>query len=107
MPNIEYRETKHTPSLQYEHHTWLVAEDITSCEVIIVSLFNGTVPLTAIQIGAYKDGKYGTSVFTKVVDKTQCRWIDQDQKIFSVHIDRAYWAKEKGTTGIGGSCSNG
>jgi hypothetical protein len=74
-----------------------VAEDITSRFLNVVSLFNGAVPLIAIQLQAFEVGDLITLVFTKVQDEMQCGLVDEDENAMSAPTKRAYWEKEKGT----------
>ena len=53
---------------QYEHTAVIVAEDITSRFLNVISLFNGFIPLIAIQLkGVEVDGAF-TLIATKVLD---------------------------------------
>ena len=54
---------------QYDHCAVLIAEDITSRFLNVVSLFNGTIPLIAIQMQALKIGDSVTLIFTTVMDE--------------------------------------
>lgn len=75
----------------------LVAEDITSRFLNVVSLFNGALPIMAIQMQAYEVGEHITLVFTKVLDEMQRGLVDEDEDAISAPTDRAYWEREKGT----------
>jgi hypothetical protein len=46
----------------------IVAEDITSRFLNVIGLFNGFIPLIALQMSALKFGDQISLVFTKVVD---------------------------------------
>ncbi len=48
---IEYWDIERKRYPQYEHCAVLVAEDITGRFLNVISLFNGTIPLIAIQMG--------------------------------------------------------
>jgi hypothetical protein len=50
--SIEYWDIERKRYPQYEHCAVLVAEDITSRFLNVISLFNGTIPLIAIQMQA-------------------------------------------------------
>ena len=60
---IEYWdiEKKHCP--QYDHCAVLIAEDITSRFLNVISLFNGTIPFIAIQMQAIEVGEHHTLVW--------------------------------------------
>ena len=51
---IEYWDVERKRYPQYEHCAVLIAEDITSRFLNVISLFNGTIPLIAIQMQAFK-----------------------------------------------------
>ena len=90
---IEYWDIERKRYPQYEHCAVLVAEDITSRFLNIISLFNGTVPLIAIQMQAFKIGEHVTLVFTTVVDELTRGLVDEDEKAdaAAAPTDRAYW----------------
>lgn len=72
-----------------EHVAVLVAEDITSRFLNIVSLLNKSIPLIAIQMQAFEVGSYLTLVFTTVVDRFS-RPDDEEDEGQSV-VTRADW----------------
>ena len=94
---IEYWDIERKRYPQYEHCAVLVVEDITSRFLNVVSLFNGAVPLIAIQVQAFEVDEHITLVFTKVLDEMQRGLVDEDEDAISAPTDRAYWEKEKGT----------
>ena len=51
---IEYWDIERKRYPQYEHCAVIVAEDITSRFLSIINLFNGTIPLVAIQMQAVR-----------------------------------------------------
>ena len=53
---IEYWDIERKRYPQYEHCAVIVAEEITSRFLNVISLFNGNIPLIAIQLTAYKTG---------------------------------------------------
>ena len=93
---IEYWDIERKRHPQYEHCAVLVAEDITSCFLNVVSLFNGTIPLVALQMQALKVGEHTTLIFTKVMDELSRGLVDEDEDAEAAPTDRAYWEK-KGT----------
>jgi len=87
---IEYWDIERKRYPQYEHTAVIVAEDITSRFLNVVSLFNGTIPLVAIQMSALRlDDKIGL-VFTTVLDQLSLGLVDEDEETQEV-TDRAYW----------------
>lgn len=53
---IEYWDIERKRYPQYEHTAVIVAEEITSRFLNVISLFNGTIPLIAIQMSAVQLG---------------------------------------------------
>jgi predicted transport protein len=90
---IEYWEIERKRYPQYDHCAVLIAEDITSRFLNVVSLFNGTIPLIAIQMQALKVGDNVTLVFTTVMDELSRGYIDEDEDAESAPTDRTYWEK--------------
>ena len=90
---IEYWDIERKRYPQYDHCAVLIAEDVTSRFLNVVSLFNGTLPLIAIQMQALKIGDSITLVFTTVLDELIRGNIDEDEDAESAPTDRAYWEK--------------
>lgn len=90
---IEYWDIERKRYPQYDHCAVLIAEDITSRFLNVVSLFNGTIPLIAIQMQALKVGEVVTLVFTTVMDELSRGYIDEDEDAEAAPTDRAYWEK--------------
>ncbi|ANV99338.1 DUF5655 domain-containing protein [Bradyrhizobium icense] len=92
--SIEYWDIERKRYPQYEHCAVLVAEDITSRFLNVVSLFNGVIPLIALQMQALKVGEHTTLVFTKVMDEMSRGFVDEDEDAEATPTDRAYWEKQ-------------
>lgn len=92
---IEYWDIERRRYPQYDHCAVIVAEDITSRFLNVISLFNGHIPLVAIKMQALEVGDRRTLVFTRVLDEVQFGFEEEDQRGEST--DRAYWEK-KATT---------
>jgi hypothetical protein len=90
---IEYWDIERRRYPQYEHCAVLVAEDITSRFLNVIALFNGMVPLIALQMHALKVGEHVTLVFTKVMDELSRGLVDEDEDAEALPTDRAYWEK--------------
>ena len=99
---IEYWDIERKRYPQYDHCAVLIAEDITSRFLNVVALFNGTIPLIAIQMQALNIGGSVTLVFTTVMDELNRGYIDEDEDAESAPTDRAYWEKRasKATVGL-------
>lgn len=87
---IEYWDIERKRYPQYEHSAVIVAEDITSRFLNVISLFNGQIPLIALQLSAFKTGDSVGLVFTKVLDQLNLGLVDEDEETHEV-TDRAYW----------------
>jgi hypothetical protein len=88
---IEYWDIERKRYPQYEHCAVLVAEDITSRFLNAISLFNGTIPLIAIQMHAITVSGNVLLVFTKVMDEMTRGLVDEDEDAEATPTDRAYW----------------
>jgi hypothetical protein len=88
---IEYWDLERKRNPQYEHCAVIIAEDITSRFLNVISLFNGFIPLIAIQVKAIHVGDKISLFFTKVLDETKFDLLDEDT--ISEPTDRTYWDK--------------
>lgn len=92
---IEYWDIERKRYPQYEHCAVIVAEEITSRFLNVISLFNGTIPFIAIQLSAYKNGDSYFLTFNKVLDEMNLGLVDEDEEVAEV-TDRNYW-ENRGT----------
>ncbi len=74
---IEYWDIERRRFPQYEHTAVIVAEDITSRFLNVISLFNGMIPLVAIQMKALRAANSIGLVFTTVVDQMALGLVDE------------------------------
>jgi hypothetical protein len=88
---IEYWDIERKRYPQYDHCAVLIAEDITSRFLNVISLFNGAVPLIAIQMQGFKVAEQFTIVFTTVVNELIRGPIDEDEEAEAAPTDRSYW----------------
>ena len=88
---IEYWDIERKRYPQYDHCAVLVAEQVTSRFLNVISLFNGSMPLIAIQMQAISVGEHVTLVFTKVLDELVRGLVDEDEDAEAAPADRAYW----------------
>jgi hypothetical protein len=91
---IEYWDIERKRYPQYDHCAVLIAEDISSRFLNVIGLFNGTIPLIAIQVQALKVNEQVALVFTTVIDELT-RGVDDDDEEQTV-TDRLYW-ENRGT----------
>lgn len=89
---IEYWDIERKKNPQYEHCAVIIAEDITSRFLNVISLFNGFIPLIAIQVKAVKIGDMISLFFTKVLDENKFDLHEEDTA--SEPTDRNYWEKK-------------
>ncbi len=99
---IEYWDIERKRYPQYEHCAVLIAEDVTSRFLNVISLFNGLAPLIAIQMQALKIGDSVTLIFTKVLDEMSRGLVDEDEDADAAPTDRAFWDQKasKATVGL-------
>ena len=90
---IEYWDYEKKKFPQYDHCAVLIAEDITSRFLNVISLFNGNIPIIAIQMKALKIENNISLFFTTVVDELTLGTEEEDEQ---ETVDRQYW-ENKGT----------
>lgn len=88
---IEYWDIERKRYPQYDHTAVIVAEDITSRFLNVINLFNGFIPLVAIQMNAMKCGEQISLVCTTVLDQMTLGLVDEDGD--EETVDRSYWEK--------------
>lgn len=89
---LEYYDTEKKRYPQYEHCAVIVAEDITSRFLNVISMLNGTIPLIALQMKAYEVGDGVALVFTKILDEVNLGLVEEDEEVQEL-VDRDYWLK--------------
>jgi predicted transport protein len=98
---IEYWDIERKRYPQYDHCAVIVAEDITSRFLNVISLFNGSIPLIVVQMNAIRFGDQISLVFTTVLDELSLGLVDEDEEVQEA-TDRAYWERRgsKATVGM-------
>jgi len=94
---IEYWDIERRRYPQYDHVAVIVAEDITSRFLNVLGLFNGFIPLIAIQLQALEVGEVLTLAATKVMDVTSLGAADEEDEATQEGVDRSFW-ESRGTT---------
>jgi len=89
---LEYYDIERKRYPQYEHCAVIVAEDITTRFLNVISMFNGTIPLIALQMKAYKVEDGVTLIFTKILDEVNLGLVDEDEEVQEL-VDKDYWLK--------------
>src|SRR5574338_208671 len=93
---MEYWDIEKKRYPQYDHCAVIVAEDITSRFLNVIGLFNGFIPLIAIQMKAYKFDDKIALVFTKVLDEmTLGLEEDEENEIEQIATNRDFWVQKK------------
>lgn len=96
---IEYWDIEKKRYPQYDHCAVIIAEDVTSRFLNVISLFNGFIPLIAIQVNAFKFGSEVGLVFTKVLDEMPLGLVEEDEEVQAV-TNREYWLKRSSETTV-------
>lgn len=93
---LEYWDIERKRYPQYDHCAVIIAEDITSRFLNVIGLFNGFIPLIAIQMSAYQISENEVSLmFTTVLDEVNLGLIEEDEETKEI-TDRVYW-ENRGT----------
>jgi len=91
---IEYWDIERRRYPQYKHIAVIVAEDITRRFLNVINLFNGALPLIAIQLNAIStEDKNISLVFTKIFDANTFGPDDEDEASNEKET-RDYWDKK-------------
>lgn len=98
---IEYWDIERRRYPGYEHVAVLIAEDITSRFLNVLSLMSGSIPFVAIQLSALRVGDHIVLDFVKVLDQTELRIDDTVEETGGEPVDRSYWEKNVGATVMG------
>lgn len=96
---IEYWDLEKKRYPQYDHVVVLIAEDITSRFLNVISLLNTFIPLVAIQLSAIGIGDQVALVFTVILDQRLGPAPDEEDEQAST--DRAYWEKKSSESAVG------
>lgn len=91
---IEYWDIERKRYPQYDHCAVIVAENITSRFLNVLSLFNGAIPLIAIQMTAIKTETGVGLSFAKVLDEIALGMPDEDEAV-NEPTDRNYWESKR------------
>jgi hypothetical protein len=93
---IEYWDIERKRYPQYEHCAVIVAEEITSRFLNVISLFNGHIPLIAIQLTAYEVAGEYMLTFNTVLGQMRLGLVDEDEEVGQI-TDRNFWENKNGT----------
>ena len=90
---IEYWDIERNRYPQINHVAVIVAEDVTSRFLNVISLFNKSVPVIAIQLNAFQIGGSFTLAAVKILDTVEIAGMEEDE--ITPVTDREYWLKER------------
>lgn len=88
---IEYWDNEKKRYPQYDHCAVIVAEEITGRFMNVIQLFNGSIPLIALQMQATRIGDDIQLSFVKVLDRLTLGTDDEEE---NEPTDRNYWEKK-------------
>jgi len=88
---IEYWDIERRRYPQYDHVAVIVAENVTSRFLNVIGLFNGFIPLIAIQVQGVEVNGAFTLVATRVVDLVTLGTEDED---IGETVDRSHWERK-------------
>lgn len=95
---IEYWDLERKRYPQYDHVAVLIAEDIASRFLNIISLLNGFIPLVAIQLNAIQIEDQIALIFTVVLDHRLGFAPEEEEE--QELTNRAYWEKRSSKTTV-------
>lgn len=78
---IEYWDLERKRYPQYDHTAVIVAEEITSRFLNVIGLFNGHIPLVALQMKAYRVDSSISLTFATVLDEMRLGLVDEDEEV--------------------------
>jgi len=90
---IEYWDIERRKYPGYEHCAVLLAEDITTRFLNVISLFSGSVPIVVIQVNGLKIEDKLVLNFTKILDSRKLRK-DDSTEVKAKTTDRQYWISQ-------------
>lgn len=95
---IEYWDLERRRYPAYEHIAVIVAEDVTTRFLNVMSLMSGSIPMVAIQLDALQVGEQVLLNFVQVLDLTELRSDDtEDDDSGGGTKDRAFWDNRAGS----------
>lgn len=96
---IEYWDIERSRFPQYDHVAVLVAEDVTTRFLNVISLFNKSIPLIVIQMRALEVDGLLTLSATTVLDLTRLGTEEEDD--IAEATDRSYWLTKSSDKTLG------
>jgi len=78
---IEYWDIERKRYPQYDHCAVIIAEDLTSRFLNVINLFNGSIPLIAIQLNAFEVGEAVTLTFVTIFEQINLGLVYEDEPV--------------------------
>ena len=88
---IEYWDIERKRYPQYEHVAVIVAENVTSRFLNVIQLFNGSIPLIAVQLQLVKVEGSHTLIASRIVDILPLGTEEEEE---GTPVDRQWWEKK-------------
>ena len=98
---IEYWDIERRRYPMYDHVAVIIAEDITSRFLNVVGLFNGFIPLIAIQLRAIQLGDVLTLSSTTVLDRSTMVDFEDEELETSESTNREFWERRSSVKILG------
>ena len=98
---IEYWDIERRRYPMYDHVAVIIAEDITSRFLNVVGLFNGFIPLIAIQLRAIQLGDVLTLSSTTVLDRSTMVDYEDEELETSESTNREFWERRSSVKILG------
>jgi hypothetical protein len=98
---IEYWDIERKRLPTFDHCAVLIAEEITSRFLNVISLFNGAVPMMALQLNAIQIGDKIILNFTRVLDEIIPGAIEEEELSEREATDRDYWQQKGSELSLG------
>lgn len=95
---IEYWDVERKLYRKHDYCAVIIAEELTGRFYNVISLFNGVLPLIALQINAYEVDDKLLLVFSKVLDEIPATFDDEDVKV--VEITRKDWVDKSSENSV-------
>ncbi|MEI8253264.1 MAG: hypothetical protein WCG25_06050 [bacterium] len=76
---IEYWDIEKKRYPQYDHCAVIIAEDITNRFLNVINIFNGSIPLIAMKMEAFKNGNDYWLNFTTVLNEVSLGLVEEDE----------------------------
>ncbi|MXY73232.1 MAG: hypothetical protein F4Y97_09410 [Dehalococcoidia bacterium] len=94
---IEYWDIERRRYPQYEHVAVIAAEQVTSRFLNVIHLFNGAIPLIALQLQLVDVGGAHTLIASRILDRVRLATDEEDE---ATVVDRAWWQEKSSSAAL-------